>query len=115
MSSRTSSRSTLTMVASTMSPSLKYLIVLSTAARKSASVPTSLIATCCVGARCSGTMVVSVDIRWVAPVRIVVVGGRREVVRAKGRKYPPRCDDNADVNYVNHDGGAMIPHLRNHR
>src|SRR6476660_2598238 len=46
MSSRTSSRSTLTMVPSTMSPSLKYLIVASMAARKSASEPMSLTATC---------------------------------------------------------------------
>ncbi len=45
MSSRTSSRSTLTIVPSTMSPSLKYLIVLSMAARKSSSDPMSLIAT----------------------------------------------------------------------
>src|SRR5919107_129567 len=46
MSSRTSSRSTLTMVPSTMSPSLKYLIVWSMAARKSSSDPMSLTATC---------------------------------------------------------------------
>src|SRR6478735_5023401 len=45
MSSRTSSRSTLTMTPSTMSPSLKYLIVWSTAARKSSDVPMSLTAT----------------------------------------------------------------------
>src|SRR6478672_5524936 len=46
MSRRTSSRSTLTMVPSTMSPSLKYLMVSSMAARKSSSDPMSLIATC---------------------------------------------------------------------
>src|ERR1700733_14374187 len=46
MSSRTSSRSTLTIVPSTMSPSLKYLIVLSMAARKSSDEPISLTATC---------------------------------------------------------------------
>src|SRR5436309_4731816 len=46
MSSRTSSRSTLTMVPSTMSPSLKYLIVSSIAARKASSEPMSLTATC---------------------------------------------------------------------
>src|SRR6185437_2107317 len=45
MSRRTSSRSTLTMVPSTMSPSLKYLIVLSMAARKSSLEPMSLTAT----------------------------------------------------------------------
>src|ERR1700758_697077 len=46
MSRSTSSRSTLTMVPSTMSPSLKYLIVLSIAARKSSLEPMSLTATC---------------------------------------------------------------------
>src|SRR3712207_7213608 len=45
MSSSTSSRSTLTMTPSTMSPSLKYLIVWSMAARKSSAVPMSLTAT----------------------------------------------------------------------
>src|SRR5258708_29981411 len=45
MSSRTSSRSTLTTVPSTMSPSLKYLMVSSMAARKASSEPMSLIAT----------------------------------------------------------------------
>src|ERR687892_389532 len=44
MSSSTSSRSTLTMTPSTMSPSLKYLIVWSMAARKSSAVPMSLTA-----------------------------------------------------------------------
>src|SRR5258708_16413266 len=45
MSSRTSSLSTLTTVPSTMSPSLKYLIVKSIAARNSSSEPMSLTAT----------------------------------------------------------------------
>src|SRR6202021_1059730 len=45
MSSKTSSRSTLTTVPSTMSPSLKYLMVRSIAARNSSSDPMSLIAT----------------------------------------------------------------------
>src|SRR5579875_706599 len=45
MSSRTSSRSTLTTVPSTMSPSLKYLMVSSTAARKASSEPMSFTAT----------------------------------------------------------------------
>src|SRR4051812_38861871 len=44
MSRRTSSRSTLTMTPSTMSPSLKYLIVSSTAARKASSEPRSSMA-----------------------------------------------------------------------
>src|SRR5689334_9922422 len=59
MSSRTSSRSTLTIVPSTISPSLKYLIVLSMAARKSSAEPMSLTATC-------GEVTV-VGICWVAP------------------------------------------------
>src|SRR5437868_11474937 len=46
MSSKTSSRSTLTTVPSTMSPSLKYLMVSSIAARKASSEPMSLTATC---------------------------------------------------------------------
>src|SRR3954464_12592693 len=46
MSSKTSSRSTLTTVPSTMSPSLKYLMVSSIAARKASSDPMSLTATC---------------------------------------------------------------------
>src|SRR3954451_13144700 len=45
MSSRTSSRSTLTTVPSTMSPSLKYLMVSSIAARNASSDPMSLTAT----------------------------------------------------------------------
>src|SRR6201984_2238120 len=45
MSSKTSSRSTLTMVPSTMSPSLKYLMVSSIAARNASSDPMSLTAT----------------------------------------------------------------------
>src|ERR1700744_2833813 len=75
MSSKTSSRSTLTIVPSTMSPSLKYLIVLSIAARKSSLEPMSLTATCgevTVGLGillgCSGQVgvvgTVLVSIRW---------------------------------------------------
>jgi len=45
MSSRTSSRSTLTTVPSTMSPSLKYLMVSSIAARNASSDPMSSTAT----------------------------------------------------------------------
>src|SRR5690625_274577 len=45
MSSKTSSRSTFTMVPSTMSPSLKYLMVSSIAARKASSDPMSSTAT----------------------------------------------------------------------
>jgi len=68
MSSRTSSRSTLTIVPSTMSPSLKYLIVWSTAAAKSSAEPMSLTATCGVVdvdevAVCSGRVSV-VDVMW---------------------------------------------------
>src|SRR6476469_4116464 len=57
MSIRTSSRSTLTIVPSTMSPSLKYLMVRSMAARKSSADPMSLIATC-------GAVAVGVDMWW---------------------------------------------------
>src|SRR5580693_9375929 len=49
MSSKTSSRSTLTTVPSTMSPSLKYLMVSSIAARKASCDPMSLTATWGVG------------------------------------------------------------------
>src|ERR1700691_5276514 len=45
MSSKTSSRSTFTTVPSTMSPSLKYLMVSSIAARNASSDPMSLTAT----------------------------------------------------------------------
>src|SRR5690242_20369894 len=62
MSSSTSSRSTLTMVPSTMSPSLKYLIVLSIAAMKSSAEPMSLMATC-------GEVMEGLGIWWVAPDR----------------------------------------------
>src|ERR1051325_10815171 len=62
MSSRTSSRSTLTMVPSTMSPSLKYLMVLSMAARKSSAEPMSLTATC-------GEVTEGEGMWWVAPDR----------------------------------------------
>src|SRR5215212_8990403 len=67
MSSRTSSRSTLTMVPSTMSPSLKYLMVLSMAARKSSAEPMSLTATC-------GEVTEGLGMWWVAPDRF----GRRD-------------------------------------
>src|ERR1700754_2249560 len=67
MSSRTSSRSTLTMVPSTMSPSLKYLIVLSMAARKSSAEPMSLTATC-------GEVTEGLGMWGVAPDRL----GRRD-------------------------------------
>src|SRR6476660_5812493 len=67
MSSRTSSRSTLMMVPSTMSPSLKYLMVLSMAARKSSAEPMSLRATC-------GEVTEGLGMWWVAPDRL----GRRD-------------------------------------
>src|SRR6185312_17560026 len=68
MSSRTSSRSTLTIVPSTMSPSLKYLMVLSMAARKSSLEPMSLTATC-------GEVTEGLGMWWVAPDRL----GRRDL------------------------------------
>src|SRR3954465_2846273 len=67
MSSRTSSRSTLTIVPSTMSPSLKYLMVLSMAARKSSAEPVSLRASC-------GEVTEGLGMWWVAPDRL----GRRD-------------------------------------
>src|SRR6266545_7240432 len=76
MSSRTSSRSTLTMVPSTMSPSLKYLIVASIAARKSSSEPMSLTATC--GASTSGRVEMLLVIREVIPWVAGVVRTRAE-------------------------------------
>src|ERR1700742_4924499 len=75
MSRRTSSRSTLTMVPSTMSPSLKYLIVLSMAARKSSLEPMSLMATCgevTVGLGillgCSGQVEVVGTLMWLSSI-----------------------------------------------
>src|SRR5688572_8567526 len=56
MSSNTSSRSTLTIVPETMSPSLKYLMVSSIAARNSSSLPMSLTATW--GVRASAVLLV---------------------------------------------------------
>lgn len=71
MSSRTSSRSTFTMTPSTMSPSLKYLIVSSIAARKASSLPMSLTATCGV----------------VAVVSVLLVMWERAPVRTVSRRY----------------------------
>src|ERR1700733_8566461 len=62
MSSKTSSRSTLTTVPSTMSPSLKYLMVRSIAARNASSDPMSLTATLGVEVAC-----VLLVISWWAP------------------------------------------------
>jgi hypothetical protein len=71
MSSRTSSRSTFTMVPATMSPSLKYLIVSSIAARKSSADPMSLIATCGVLLRrgASRLLVIEDGLRWMDRTR----------------------------------------------
>src|SRR5262245_20544493 len=76
MSSRTSSRSTLTIVPSTMSPSLKYLIVSSTAARKASSVPMSLTATCGVSFS-GGASMLLVMWEW-APMGNLIVGWARD-------------------------------------
>src|SRR6516162_10814593 len=62
MSSKTSSRSTLTTVPSTMSPSLKYLMVSSIAARNASSDPMSLTATLGVELAC-----VLLVMCWLAP------------------------------------------------
>src|SRR5580693_5135144 len=69
MSSKTSSRSTLTTVPSTMSPSLKYLIVSSIAARKASCDPMSLTATLGVGLAC-----VLLVMCGLAPADTIVVG-----------------------------------------
>src|SRR3712207_4700521 len=75
MSSSTSSRSTLTMTPSTMSPSLKYLIVWSIAARKSSAEPMSLTATW--GVLVGRTWV---EVMWlVAPDGLCVGTGRPSV------------------------------------
>src|SRR3954451_25027376 len=80
MSSKTSSRSTLTTVPSTMSPSLKYLMVSSIAARKASSDPMSLTATCGVVEVASVLLVMC----RLAPVRTWKSYG----LCAEGR-YPP--------------------------
>src|ERR1700722_9407292 len=78
MSSKTSSRSTLTTVPSTMSPSLKYLMVSSIAARKASCDPMSLTATLGVGLAC-----VLLVMCWLAPADRIVWGraipGARQV------------------------------------
>src|SRR5574337_1994441 len=81
MSSRTSSRSTLTIVPWTMSPSLKYLMVLSMAARKSSGEPMSLTATC-------GEATVGLGIWGVAPDRL----DRRDNVFLVHARPPTRLD-----------------------
>src|SRR5262245_51334563 len=87
MSSRTSSRSTLTTVPSTMSPSLKYLMVSSIAARNASSDPRSSMAT--LGALEVASMLL---VMWaVAPVD----GCRYDVVAPAGpspRMIPHRAD-----------------------
>src|ERR1700712_2647594 len=87
MSSRTSSRSTLTMVPSTMSPSLKYLIVSSIAARKSSADPMSLIATCA-GARVGASVVLAV--KGLAPGK-----GWSDVHATRAGRAPGRGDNYA--------------------
>src|SRR5205823_689372 len=102
MSSRTSSRSTLTMVPSTMSPSLKYLIVLSIAARKSSSDPMSLMATCGAPMGAVGAVAVSVVIRRVAPVdgnRGLAVVGAMGAYDDPASKRPPVNDRGIDPAY----------------
>src|ERR1700691_928716 len=76
MSSKTSSRSTLTTVPSTLSPSLKYLMVSSIAARKASCDPMSLTATLGVGLAC-----VLLVMCWLAPADRIVWG--RAIPRAR--------------------------------
>src|ERR1700733_1955308 len=81
MSSTRSSPSTLTMVPPTMSPSLKYLIVLSIAARKSSLEPMSLTATC-------GEVTVGLGILLGCSGQVGVVGIKRVLF---DRPAPPHC------------------------
>src|SRR5690349_7051254 len=92
MSSRTSSRSTLTTVPSTMSPSLKYLMVSSIAARNASSEPMSSMATLGVVEAVSVLLVMLA----VAPVDWDVV---QKVTRARGfvAHDPAEPDDQWDV------------------
>src|SRR3990170_3023765 len=98
MSRRTSSRSTLTMVPSTMSPSLKYLMVASIAARKSSSEPMSLTATWgAVSNSLSGRVKVLLVIREVIPRWSDVVGHASTVGFTTGDdRLVPRWDVSGD-------------------
>src|SRR3954451_5659989 len=90
MSSRTSSRSTLTMVPSTMSPSLKYLMVASIAARKSSSEPMSLTATCGASERVGVTVIRGwVPREWDGVVRTRGKSGFTTI----GCRVPPAPED----------------------
>src|SRR5689334_6277792 len=77
MSSRTSSRSTLTTVPSTMSPSLKYLMVSSIAARNASSEPRSSTVTLLLFALEVASMLLVI---WV----VAPVGGMSVTLRARG-------------------------------
>src|SRR5438552_282435 len=95
MSSRTSSRSTLTTVPSTMSPSLKYLMVSSIAARKASSDPRSSTVTLLrVGTLEGASMLL---VMWVvAPVGMFV--SSKDQSRAHGPVVghkPPRSHEAA--------------------
>src|ERR1700737_1030518 len=105
MSSRTSSRSTLTMVPSTMSPSLKYLMVLSRAARKSSAEPMSLRATC-------GEVTEGLGMWWVAPDRL----GRRDMRDSCYWCEPASSADGYLLRLLDcaHAGQTRSPQLPNH-
>src|SRR3978361_249645 len=100
MSSSTSSRSTLTITPSTMSPSLKYLMVWSIAARKSSAVPMSFTATW--GVLSGRTWV---EVMWlVAPDGGCAGTGspaaqtdRGEVHGRQGHRLPYRGDNTSDL------------------
>src|SRR6266496_6370211 len=80
MSSKTSSRSTLTTVPSTMSPSLKYLMVSSSAARKASSDPMSWTATLGVGLA---------SVLLLVMCRLTPAGQEVDIVGTRARPSPP--------------------------
>src|SRR6266536_1487094 len=85
MSSRTSSRSTLTTVPSRMSPSLKYLMVASIGARKASSDPRSSTATRALGAGAAGVAVaLEVASMLLVMWAVAPVGYRQAVGCARG-------------------------------
>src|SRR5918994_6023235 len=102
MSSRTSSRSTLTMTPSTMSPSLKYLMVESIAARKSSSDPMSLTATW-------GATWMLLVMWWRAPKRTGVVTGATRARARRAEESEPDSRDGAGCEEVDRSERAPAP------
>src|SRR3954462_4054819 len=103
MSSSTSSRSTFTMTPSTMSPSLKYLIVWSMAARKSSAVPMSFTA---IWGVLSGRTWVEV-MWWSAPDGLCVGTGIPAAGRPRGTRGEPARTAPADAGTALQTSGAF--------